>query len=98
MKQNGCVPSTNNEKIVLTSKQLKNLITRIRINQMEEDGFYRKQIQKRLNCHPTAINKWGQIGFDNPRAFLEGVRTSRPEVSRTTAKSMLRKRTTKVLL
>jgi hypothetical protein len=24
------------------------LITRVRINQMEEDGFYRKQIQKRM--------------------------------------------------
>ncbi len=48
LKKNGCLPPTNNEKIVLTSRQLENLITRVRINQMEEDGFYRKQIQKRM--------------------------------------------------
>ncbi|CAF3871801.1 unnamed protein product, partial [Rotaria sp. Silwood1] len=95
LKKNGCLPPTNNEKIVLTSRQLENLITRVRINQMEEDGFYRKQIQKRLNSNPTTINKWGKIGFDNPRAFLEGVRTGRPEVSRTIEKSVLRKRTNK---
>ncbi len=45
LKKNGCLPPKNNEKIVLTSRQLENLITRVRINQMEEDGFYRKQIQ-----------------------------------------------------
>ncbi|CAF0841086.1 unnamed protein product [Rotaria sordida] len=62
---------------------------------MEEDGFYRKQIQKRLNCNHNTIIKWGKIGFDNPRAFLEGVRTGRPEVSRNIEKLVLRKRTNK---
>ncbi|CAF1399030.1 unnamed protein product, partial [Didymodactylos carnosus] len=65
--------------------QLENLITRVRINQMEED---RKQIQKRLNCNHNTI----KIDFDNPRAFLEGVRTGRPEFSRNIEKVVLRKR------
>ncbi len=62
-KRHGYLPPANDEKIILTLKQLENLITRVRINQMEEDGFYRKQIKKRLNCNHNTIVKWGNIGF-----------------------------------
>ncbi|CAF2996548.1 unnamed protein product [Rotaria sp. Silwood2] len=62
---------------------------------MEEDWPYRKQIQKQLNCNHNTIIKWGKIGFDNPIAFLEGVRTGRPEVSRNIEKLVLRQRTNK---
>jgi transcriptional regulator of aromatic amino acid metabolism len=37
----------------------------------------------------------GKIGFDNPRAFVEGVRKDRPEVSRNIEKVLLRKRVNK---
>jgi hypothetical protein len=37
----------------------------------------------------------GEIGFDNPKAFLEGVLTGRPDVSRSIEKKVLRKRTKK---
>ena len=95
LKKNGYLPPEKKEKITLTYTQLDNLITRVRINQMEEDGFYRKQIQKRLNCNHNTIIKWRGIGFDDPTAFLEGYRTGRPEVSRTIEKSVMRKRTNK---
>ncbi len=92
-KKNGSLPPANNEKIVLTPKELENLITRGRIYQMEEDGFYRKQIKKRLNCSHTTITKWGKIGFDNPKALLEGIRTGRPDVAREIETVVLEKRT-----
>jgi hypothetical protein len=34
-KRHGYLPPANDEKIVLTLKQLENLITRVRINQMD---------------------------------------------------------------
>ncbi len=94
-KKNGSLPSANNEKIVLTPKEIESLITLVRINQMEEDGFYRTQIKKRLNSSHTTIKKWGNIGFDNPKAFLDGIRTDRPEVAREIETAVLTKRTNK---
>ncbi len=46
--KNRCLPPANNEKIVLTSEQLGNLITRVRINQMEEDGYCVFENQERI--------------------------------------------------
>ncbi|CAF2938734.1 unnamed protein product [Rotaria sp. Silwood2] len=90
--QNGSSPPAKDEKISLTHKQLKNLIIRVRINQMEQDGIQRKQIKKRLKCTDTLITKWKNVGFDDPKAFLDGIRTGRPEVSRKIEKAVLRKR------
>ncbi|CAF3588587.1 unnamed protein product [Rotaria sp. Silwood1] len=54
----------------------------MRINQMEQDRVFHKQIRKRLNRNRTTIIKWENIRFDNPRAFLDGIRTDRHEISR----------------
>jgi hypothetical protein len=94
-KRHGYLPPANDEKIVLILKQLENLITCVRINQVEEDGFYRKQIKKRLNCNHNTIVKWGNIGFNNPRAYLEGIRTGRPEIPQKIQTQVLGKRTNK---
>ncbi|CAF4259302.1 unnamed protein product, partial [Rotaria sp. Silwood2] len=90
--QNGSSPPAKDEKISLTHKQLKNLIIRVRINQMEQDEIQRKQIKKRLKCTDTLITKWKNVGFDDPKAFFDGIRTGRPEVSRKIEKVVLRKR------
>ncbi|CAF2866627.1 unnamed protein product [Rotaria sp. Silwood2] len=42
---------------------------------MEQDGIQRKQIKKRLTCIDTLITKWKNVGFDDPKAFLDGIRT-----------------------
>ncbi|CAF4586450.1 unnamed protein product [Rotaria sp. Silwood1] len=48
----------------------------MRINQMEQDRVFHKQIRKRLNRNRTTIIKWENIRFDNPRAFLDGLTQS----------------------
>ena len=39
LRRNGSLPPHNNEKFVLTFRQTKTFITRVRINQMEKDDF-----------------------------------------------------------
>ena len=49
IKKHGSLTPTKYEKITLTRKQFENLIICVRINQMEEDGLYPKQIKQHLN-------------------------------------------------
>ncbi|CAF4062404.1 unnamed protein product [Rotaria sp. Silwood2] len=42
---------------------------------MEQDGIQRKPIKKRLKCTDTLITKWKNVGFDDPKVFLDGIRT-----------------------
>jgi hypothetical protein len=68
------------KKITLTENQLKNLITRVRINQMSQCGMTRPQIQKELKCGEKTIRRWLGVGFNDPLDYIEEGRTGRPEV------------------
>jgi transposase len=86
---------TNDNKITLTSKQLNDVIVRVRINQMKQCGFNRNQIQKTIGCSLKTIDRWGNIGFENNMNFIEDTRSGRPEVAQSIEKAVLKKRKNK---
>lgn len=88
----GTLSPAKDDKISLTPKQLENLVIRVCINQMVEDGIQRKEIKKRLKCTETTIKKWKNIGFDDPKALFDRIRKGRPEVSTEIEIAVLEKR------
>ena len=54
--------------------------------------------ENKLKCTDTLITIWKNIGFDDPKAFLDRIRTGRPEVSIKIEKAVLRKTTNKILV
>ena len=87
--ENGLSAVNNNDKISLTSNQLKDLINRVRIAQMKQDGVSFEEIIKQSNCGRTMVAKWQNINFDDPRNFVVGSSSGRSEVSRKIEKIVL---------
>ena len=71
IKKNHTILHENNDKITLTSKQLNDIIVRVRMNQMQQCGWNRSQIEKTLECNQTTITRWQNVGLDDPSKFVE---------------------------
>ena len=70
----------DDKKITLTPKQLQDLVVRIRINQMQKDGFNRKQIMSMLGCSKNTYTRWQGVGFGDVLQYVEQPRTGRPKL------------------
>ena len=91
----GTSSPSKDDKVTLTPKQLENMVIRVRINQLVQDGVQLKDIEKRLKCTDTTITKWKNIGFTDPKVCLDRTRTGRPEVSLEIETAVLEKRRNK---
>ena len=84
-----------NDKITLTTTQFHDMITRVRINQMQQCGWDRKKIKQELGINDSTITRWSNVGFNDLQCYVERPRTGRPEVPIAIEKSILKKRTNK---
>lgn len=89
------LPDPIEKKFTLTEKQVRDMVTRVSIARMYQDGKNRSEIKKELNTSFDTIDRWKLTDLNDHLAFVENPRTGRKEISTQIENKIFQKRKNK---